>query len=120
MKKYNKILDKLDLTLLITTRLYEDKYDIIKLQNELYQYIYPFKTDESTFNIRNINKSKFNLVFIISVGVRFLYLNIDFLSTKDNFIFYIYNDINIISKNGEILKDITNDSIIYLNKKNPE
>jgi hypothetical protein len=116
IQKLFNFLEKLDLNLLVTTRLYEDKHDITKLKNDLYKYIISFKKEKSFFKINHINNNKFKLLFFHYLKNKYLYINIDFLS-KNDIIFFIYNDINIISINGEILDNITENFLLYINEK---
>jgi len=118
LQKSFSFLKKLDLNLLITTKLYEDKYNLTLLKNNLYKYIISFKKEKkSYFKIKHINDNKFNLLFYHYLDKKYLYINIDFIS-NNKMIFYIYNDIYIVSTiTGEILNNITEKFLLYLNEE---
>jgi len=115
---FNKSLDcllKLDGVILSKVEKYEKYHTLEKLKTDIHKYITIF--DDYKFNIIDIRTDKFELDYLIYLNDDYVInINMNF-SKGGQYIFFMYNYIYIVSKDGEVLHDWTNDLIAWLNEE---
>jgi len=115
LDKTLECVEKLDNILFRKVRKYEKYYNLSKLKNDLAKFIIIYK--KYNFNIEVKRHNKFELDYIIYLDDDYMInINIDF-NENGKYIFYTYNNIYLISKNGEILNNWTNECMVLLNEE---
>jgi len=120
LKLFDKAYDnayKLDCKLSQVVEKYERfNYDMGKLNRDLHSFIIDL-FEKFSFNIENINRDRFNLDYLIYLDDNEYIVNvdIDFHSSGEN-LFFFYNNIYIVTTDGEVIKNIANEFVKILNE----
>lgn len=112
-KCYDNI-EKLDSVLCSLVQKYEEfNFGIDKLRKNINKHLEIF--DKYIFEIKFVN-GKFMLDYFIYIDEYILCVDIEFLGSND-YLYFRYNSISVVSEFGEVMGDITTDCLMALEEE---